>query len=652
MRNKLLFLICMVTSLSGTIYASNSNLQNVTWISPDNHFYLTTVEDVVLYKVNKIDAGEYPPKDLSQEQNSTRRVTYLGDHKKKSIRKSTEVEVVGLLNAKMQLYYDTYLVVYSGELYYMPKECVATNVELEEVNKSLDKTFAGLIDEKELLDNDIYNATQVIESYRILSESKLEVYSIMHKSLPHIIDSIEQKAILDYKTQCELEYNKRYNNWAKSLTSSARTAIKTIAIRSARLSSPNSAGGCDYSFYYTNKSNKTIKYLTWNGSVYNAVDDRVSCDIRHTSSVGGRDTGPVEFDERGGGSWSNVIYNYSADRVKLFSIYIQYMDGSTYSIKESDMELMLSEPSKETDWSAQKLIKEGAALQQKSDLKRYKDSVAYWEKRVSIMQRTNNLSNIGYSALALETMPECVDMQSNLQKLHIMHEVAVGKIERFQRDNFMNNAVNSISEKQLEETREESKYDSKFIKRVSIGFGADWLMSGDYMGGSFPLEVLFGSTDQRLNFSVSGVYTTLGSYGSLSLNQLSAAAMLHLNVTKGRTFSLPFSVGVGCNANRGEPVYNVTGYYYDDSFKKTSFSAPLFMNKNNLSTTVSFGARWRHGLFALYMRFDLTPVYDKGYMENYIPDGEYVFYDDFLIGNVIDASASLPLFGISYKYYF
>lgn len=115
-------------------------------------------------------------------------------------------------------------------------------------------------------------------------------------------------------------------------------ALKHIVkIKSAYLSSPNSASGVDAIFYYINKSDKTIKYLTWTGCAINAVGDMVSCDIRDSYFFRGKDTGPIKSGKTGGGTWSCAWYNWTAKKLKITQIEIEYMDGSTETINESEI---------------------------------------------------------------------------------------------------------------------------------------------------------------------------------------------------------------------------------------------------------------------------------------------------------------------------
>lgn len=115
------------------------------------------------------------------------------------------------------------------------------------------------------------------------------------------------------------------------------TLKNTIKIKSAYLSSPNSAGGVDAIVYYVNKSKKTIKYFDWEGSAINAVGDEVACDIRNTYYFQGRDTGPIKPGKTGGGTWDCAWYNWTAKKLKINHINIIYMDGTTETISESEI---------------------------------------------------------------------------------------------------------------------------------------------------------------------------------------------------------------------------------------------------------------------------------------------------------------------------
>ena len=113
----------------------------------------------------------------------------------------------------------------------------------------------------------------------------------------------------------------------------------TIKIKKAYLSSPNSAGGVDAHLVWKNVSNKTIKYLNWSGYPINAVGDPVSCEARGTIEGGGKVTGPIKPGATYGYGtyWDCLWYNYSAKKLVLTDIYIEYMDGSSININKDEL---------------------------------------------------------------------------------------------------------------------------------------------------------------------------------------------------------------------------------------------------------------------------------------------------------------------------
>lgn len=113
----------------------------------------------------------------------------------------------------------------------------------------------------------------------------------------------------------------------------------TIKIKKAYLSSPNSAGGVDAHLVWKNLSNKTIKYLNWSGYPINAVGDPVSCEARGTIEGGGKVTGPIKPGATYGYGtyWDCLWYNYSAKKLVLTDIYIEYMDGSSIHINSNEL---------------------------------------------------------------------------------------------------------------------------------------------------------------------------------------------------------------------------------------------------------------------------------------------------------------------------
>jgi hypothetical protein len=99
----------------------------------------------------------------------------------------------------------------------------------------------------------------------------------------------------------------------------------------------NSAQGIEPFFSYFNSSKKTIKYINFYFSVYNAVGDK--CYLKYERSYVGnvRGVGPVEPFETGSWNWDRATHYTSGDasEMRIVKIVITYMDGTTKTIPNS-----------------------------------------------------------------------------------------------------------------------------------------------------------------------------------------------------------------------------------------------------------------------------------------------------------------------------
>lgn len=116
-------------------------------------------------------------------------------------------------------------------------------------------------------------------------------------------------------------------------------------IRMVHISSPNSVGGVDVGINWRNYCDKTVKYIRFTLTPYNAVDDAVYCTVTNKSTITLKDTGPFitgyQTSPNAGAAWSDVWYNYDISYCILKKVSIQYMDGSikefnNLKIKSSD----------------------------------------------------------------------------------------------------------------------------------------------------------------------------------------------------------------------------------------------------------------------------------------------------------------------------
>lgn len=130
------------------------------------------------------------------------------------------------------------------------------------------------------------------------------------------------------------EEEKQKQEEQKKLQDTINNAKNIIRVKSITTSEPNSASGVDLHIVWTNKSDKTIKYVTFEVVPYNAVGDAQYCSIRNYSNYKGRVTGPINSGQTYGDDylWENAWYNNTIKNAKLVSINIIYMDDSTTTI--------------------------------------------------------------------------------------------------------------------------------------------------------------------------------------------------------------------------------------------------------------------------------------------------------------------------------
>ena len=306
----------------------------------------------------------YPLRDYESEsiQKARHADTWSVDHvntmlldKKVRVSDNTELVVVGFSKSDMFAKdYDFYIVEYNGQLCYLSKDSCPDNSLINSKNQEIFSYSLSMQREMEELSQEFL--------YRVTAKAQNATKDLasLNDRKDYLIDSISTAQI----TQRHKEMAVEYKAWEASLSDAGIKASRYIVIHKSELSSPNSAAGCDYILSYTNTSSKTIKYLDWKGNAYNAVNDIVSCETRNTSLLQGRETGPVEPNQEGGGHWETIIYNWSAKELRLTGITITYMDGTKISLTGKDIVAVSGAPYKQLTNGQQALIK----LQARSDI--------------------------------------------------------------------------------------------------------------------------------------------------------------------------------------------------------------------------------------------------------------------------------------------
>ena len=262
-------------------------------------------------------------RDHKAKINRDREVSNYLHNKALKFSKNIELPVVGFGKLdSQQSKFDYYIVEYENKLYYLAASDCPDNTLIENKNNSIVDRYEELKEEIESL-SEQYAYQTLIKKQEY--ESRVRY---LENNKQHVVDSLSEGLIANMKA----DFDQEYATWVSSVDAQTKRAASIIRINSAYLDSPNTAAGCDFILRYTNTGKKTIKYLNWSGTTYNDVNDKVYCTIRHTCSFNGKDTGPVEPGQSAGGVWEAIIYNWSATELRLNSIVITYMDGSSVSI--------------------------------------------------------------------------------------------------------------------------------------------------------------------------------------------------------------------------------------------------------------------------------------------------------------------------------
>ena len=324
------------------------------WSQYDNPFYEDDSHLIMVPKKSLlIPLGERENQTINDRANGEyTQWDLIPYQKKKGIKMPQDMElpVIGFIKSDIKLPdYDNYIVIYKDALYYLNKNYCPDNSLIDKKNNNIHAYYEKLKENVTVLaDRFIYQVTVSAEK----ASRKAKYYK---DNKEHVSDSIAQKNIANK----ERPMQKKYDSWYQSLDAQAAKTAEIICINKSILGEPNSAAGCDYFFEYTNNSPKTIKYLNWEGTVHNAVNDKVFCEIRNTSSFRGEDVGPVEPNAKGGGRWETIIYNWSAKSFKIASIVITYMDGSKVTISGKDANSVLGAPIRSiSQYEKDKIIKE------------------------------------------------------------------------------------------------------------------------------------------------------------------------------------------------------------------------------------------------------------------------------------------------------
>lgn len=320
---KLLFVLCIL------LFSISVSAKKIHWLYDTDRYKIEIPGGVIMYPCN--EAPTY-------RDGSIRMCIKLDEAGAIENKKAKKYEVCGYANIEKRLEYDTYVLSIGKKYYYVPVDVVKGDINLEAWNGFLVDEYAELSASYE---SGFKELESLVKDQLFLAKAKMEGLNAEMSELSSRKDSVVLVAAQEYDAMVKAEYD----SWYNSLSSSVKKSLGYLSVTSSELGSPNSAGGCDYRLYYVNRSKKVIKYLTWYGNAYNAVDDKVACSARQRYDFSGQETGPIESGAVGGGMWDCVVYNFSARSMRLSRIDIEYMDGSVARVPGADVVAMLASPS-------------------------------------------------------------------------------------------------------------------------------------------------------------------------------------------------------------------------------------------------------------------------------------------------------------------
>lgn len=332
----------------------------------------------VLYPFDEYEYDRYNIKKAADD-----RIPYkvlLDDiKKKKKVSRDCAMEVVGFARTGEETDFDLYIVRDDEGLYYLEAAACPDRWLIDAKNAAIRDEYEKM---KDLLAEKKGDFDYRVSLKRAEIQKELAAIEEWNKGSAAVVDSIVAARV----AAKESAQKEKYDAWYAGLSPSAKKAAAVIRIGNSELDSPNSAAGCDYILWYDNLSSKTVKYLNWSGYVYNAVGDKVACTIRNQYLFNGRSTGPVGPGERGGGVWEAVIYNWSAKEMRLSSINIQYMDGSSVNISGADARAVTGSPSPFVTATEKRKLKDEALAEYRKTYRTRKD---LWSQRESWAKNTD-----------------------------------------------------------------------------------------------------------------------------------------------------------------------------------------------------------------------------------------------------------------------
>ena len=250
-------------------------------------------------------------------------------------------------------------------------EEVHKQLEITAVTEAIDNIGSVTLESENLIENarslydkyqdniqsEITNIDKLLNAESVLNDLKVErAYNLIEAIGTVTLDSKESIQLAD-EAFSSVPANERSRIKNSAILSEARTtykaledeqkrqqeiedAKKLIRVTKVAVSSPDSAGGVMLYFNFVNNSDKTIKYLHFGVTFYNAVNDVVLPNYDKQAINYCQETGPYKKGEGlSGTNWYwGKYYSFDIKTVKLVYLEIDYADGTTVTFTKDQVD--------------------------------------------------------------------------------------------------------------------------------------------------------------------------------------------------------------------------------------------------------------------------------------------------------------------------
>ena len=210
----------------------------------------------------------------------------------------------------------------------------------ESIQKKIENREALFAAEDELIQLKVERAQSAIDAIGsdITLESKDAIFEAAQafNAVPvNDREKVENRAAL---TKAKETYDALVNEQKRQ--AEIEKARKLIRVTKVAVSAPDSAGGVMLYFNFINNSDKTIKYLHFGVTFYNAVNDIVLPNYDKQAINYCQETGPYKKGEGLSGTdwyWGKY-YSFDIKTVKLVYLSIEYTDGTTVTFTKNQVD--------------------------------------------------------------------------------------------------------------------------------------------------------------------------------------------------------------------------------------------------------------------------------------------------------------------------